>query len=126
MLFNLLLSEINIVIKLKFKEKYKVQHVAKSYEEVLHSDVDAVYLPIPHFLHYDYIKRALQNSKHVLTEKPLCLTVKEAEEVIALANKKGLILSVNFHNRYKKNAQKIIRSRYDIDRQKLYNISTKI
>src|SRR5699024_11231823 len=46
----------------------------------------------PNSLHYDYVKRALENGKHVICEKPFTSTLRELEELIALSKKKGLFL----------------------------------
>ena len=54
--------------------------------------VDAVYIASPHLTHYDYAKRSLQASKHVLCEIPFVLSAKEAEELYRLADEKGLVL----------------------------------
>lgn len=44
--------------------------------------------------HHTLAKRALEAGKHVLVEKPLALSVKEAEELVNLAESKGLVLMV--------------------------------
>ena len=54
--------------------------------------VNAVYIASPHGTHYEYAKKSLENGKHVLCEKPLCLKKQEAEELFALAKEKGLLL----------------------------------
>lgn len=54
--------------------------------------VDAVYIASPHLTHYEYIKKSLLKGKHVLCEKPLVLSIEEANEVYELAEKRGLIL----------------------------------
>ena len=48
---------------------------------LLEKNVDAIYIASPHDTHYRYAKKALENKKHVLCEKPLTFTVKEAEEL---------------------------------------------
>jgi predicted dehydrogenase len=48
-------------------------------------DVDAVAIVTPAATHYDLIKTALKNGKHVLAEKPLTLQVADCEELCALA-----------------------------------------
>ena len=54
------------------------------YREMLRSaDVDAVDICLPHHLHADAIIAAAEVGKHVLCEKPLCLTVEEAQRVAA-------------------------------------------
>ncbi|NER78569.1 MAG: Gfo/Idh/MocA family oxidoreductase [Leptolyngbya sp. SIO1D8] len=49
------------------------------------SDVDAVVIATPAATHYELIKTALHNGKHVLAEKPLTLAVAESEELCAIA-----------------------------------------
>ena len=55
-------------------------------------DVDVVYVASPHALHLEHARLALEAGKHVLCEKPLTLTVAEAEEMVALARERGLFL----------------------------------
>jgi len=48
-------------------------------------DVDVVYVASPHALHLEHARLALEAGKHVLCEKPLAMTVVEAEQMIGLA-----------------------------------------
>jgi predicted dehydrogenase len=67
----------------------------KDYRQMLkEADLDAVAVAAPTKLHYAMVKDALNAGKHVLCEKPLCVHVKEGEELVALAEKKKLILMV--------------------------------
>lgn len=54
--------------------------------------VDAVYIATPHLSHYEYIKQALEQKKHVLCETPLVLNGDEAKELYALAAEKECVL----------------------------------
>jgi len=56
------------------------------------SDVDAVDVCLPHHLHKDAIVAAAGAGKHVLCEKPLCLTLEEAEEIEAVIRDNGVTL----------------------------------
>jgi predicted dehydrogenase len=48
---------------------------------ILEADLDAVDICLPHYLHAEAILAAAQAGKHILCEKPLCLTVQQAEQV---------------------------------------------
>ncbi len=54
--------------------------------------VDAVYIASPHETHGSYVMDALRNDKHVLCEKPMCLSRKEAEEAFSFAKTQNLVL----------------------------------
>ena len=54
--------------------------------------IDMVYVASPNSIHYGQTKAALLAGKHVICEKPFAPTVAEAEELIALAKEKGLLL----------------------------------
>lgn len=59
---------------------------------LLYDEVDAVYIATPHLSHYQYIKDALNASKHVLVETPMVLNSHQAKELFALAEKNEVIL----------------------------------
>lgn len=77
-----------------FAEKYGVQKVFKSYEEMYRDEnTDIIYITTPHNTHYDFIKQALLHGKHVLAEKSITLNSRELTELRELADKNGLILA---------------------------------
>ena len=61
-------------------------------------DLDLVVNILPHNLHAPTTIKCLEAGKHVVLEKPFCITADEANAMINLARKKGLMLSL-FHNR---------------------------
>jgi len=61
------------------------------YKEFL-SHVDAVYIALPHNLHYEYAKKALLQGKHVLCEKPITLSKAQTMELYSIAEERDLIL----------------------------------
>ncbi|OJW05625.1 MAG: dehydrogenase [Planctomycetales bacterium 71-10] len=63
-------------------------------------DVDLVYVATPPFLHHEQALRALRAGKHVLCEKPLAMTVEQADEMIAEAKSRDLLLVANLMQRY--------------------------
>ncbi|HWR14174.1 MAG TPA: Gfo/Idh/MocA family oxidoreductase [Terriglobales bacterium] len=58
-------------------------------------DIDAVAIVTPVWTHYELARRALENGKHVFVEKPFTSNVAQAQELIELADKKGLKLMVD-------------------------------
>jgi choline-phosphate cytidylyltransferase len=75
----------------EFTQKHELAFYETNYIDFLEK-VDSVYIATPHLTHYEYIKAALENGKHVLCEKPMVLSVKEAEELYELANKNECVL----------------------------------
>ncbi|MBC7320752.1 ThuA domain-containing protein [bacterium] len=61
-------------------------------------DLELVFVVTPHNTHRDAVIRCLTAGKNVVVEKPMCITVEEANSMISKAREKGLMLSV-FHNR---------------------------
>ena len=59
---------------------------------ILEADIDAVDICLPHYLHADAIIAAAVAGKHILCEKPLCLTVHEAERVRLAIEEAGVTL----------------------------------
>ena len=65
-------------------------------EDIINDDtINAVVIATPVFSHYELSKKALVKGKHVLIEKPLASTLAESEELINLAEQKGLTLMVD-------------------------------
>ena len=67
---------------------------------VARDDVDLVYIATPPFLHHPQAMLALQAGKHVVCEKPLALTVEQADEMIAEARRRELLIVANLMQRY--------------------------
>jgi predicted dehydrogenase len=69
-----------------------IQGVRDAEDIIGSKDVDAVVIATPVHTHFELAKRSLLQGKHVLIEKPMTSSVKEADELIELAGRKGLTL----------------------------------
>ncbi|MDZ4712062.1 MAG: Gfo/Idh/MocA family oxidoreductase [bacterium] len=58
-------------------------------------EIDAVVIATPVFTHYELAKRSLEMNKHVLIEKPMTSSTKQAEELIEIAQRKKKVLMVD-------------------------------
>ena len=69
-------------------------------------ELDAVIICTPASTHCDLILAALAAGKHVLCEKPMCVTMEEADEILAAAEKSSKKLMISHNQRYYKPHQK--------------------
>ncbi|MEX0655649.1 MAG: DUF4350 domain-containing protein [Phycisphaeraceae bacterium] len=76
----------------------KLRTYNKPDQFLLDDKVDLVVAILPHNLHAEYCIAASAAGKHVITEKPFCITLDEADQMIAAADKANTLLSC-FHNR---------------------------
>jgi predicted dehydrogenase len=76
-------------------------------------DIDLVYVVLPNSLHAEYAIRASQAGKHVLCEKPMAVSVAEAQAMIAAAKKAQRKLMIGYRSRfepYNRHAIELVRS----------------
>lgn len=83
-----------------------IGRIYTDYEEMLDSDVEAVYVAVPNHLHYEFAKKALMKDKHVLLEKPFTSSLAQARELVELAKERGVILFEAVTNQYYPNYEK--------------------
>lgn len=68
-----------------------------SYDALLNDDsIDAVYIPLPPALHFEWAEKALLAGKHVLLEKPFTTNLEDTKKLIDLAKRKQLALHENY------------------------------
>ncbi|WP_041952835.1 Gfo/Idh/MocA family protein [Microbispora sp. H10830] len=80
----------------KFAARFGCDAVTGYRNLLLRSDVDAVYVPLPAMLHAEWVEQALLAGKHVLAEKPLTSSHRQASRLVELAASRGLLLFENF------------------------------
>jgi predicted dehydrogenase len=80
----------------RIKQAHPDLNVTTNCSELLESkEIDAVAVVTPVCTHFDLAKAALQNGKHVFVEKPFTATVRQAEELVELAERKNLKIMVD-------------------------------
>ena len=77
----------------EFAEKYGIKKVYDNYNDMFTDpDIDVIYITTPHNTHIDFMRRAIENGKHILVEKSITLNSRELDEAIDLADKKGVVI----------------------------------
>ncbi|HOX05453.1 MAG TPA: Gfo/Idh/MocA family oxidoreductase [Planctomycetota bacterium] len=96
-----------------------------SFDELLSDgDLEAVAIATPVRTHYELARRALERGLHVFIEKPMTSSTAEAEELVALADKKGLVLMVGHVFVYSPAVRKIKKLMADGELGKVFYISS--
>ena len=99
--FNLFaVSSRNKKKSMAYALKFETQSVVGYEQLLLIKEIDAVYIPLPNSMHYEWVKKSLIKGKHVLVEKSLACNYEEVEKLISLAKSKGLVLVENFQFRF--------------------------
>jgi predicted dehydrogenase len=85
---------------LAMARRFDVANLQDEDELLRRDDIDLVYISTPPFLHYTQAIKALRAGKHVICEKPLATDLKDADQMIALAHEKRLLVIANLMQRY--------------------------
>ena len=92
----------------EFASKWNLSFWYTNHEEMLErAPIDAVIVSTPHYLHYPMTIDALKADKHVLVDKPMAISLKEADEMINEAEKRGVKLGVNLQSRFDPTFRKV-------------------
>lgn len=82
-------------------EQIPSEHLFTDYREMLDSvELDAVIVCTPHTLHYEHVMECLRRDLHVLVEKPMAVSLREAEEMASEASKRNLVLAVGYQRHF--------------------------
>lgn len=81
-------------------EKFGAQSFYNNLDDLLKSDIDAVYIASENSRHYEQVLKAAEYGKHILCEKPLAMTSEQAEEMVRVCHKNNVILAVNYLHRF--------------------------
>lgn len=92
----------------RVKEKYGARYAFDKMEDLLALDeIEAVYIASPVFCHKEQALAAARAKKDILIEKPVGLSVAEAEEIAAFCKSEGVKLGVGFMMRFHAYHQKM-------------------
>ena len=77
----------------EFAKAMPIARAYGSYEDLLADPgLDIIYVPLPNNMHLEWVVKAAQSGKHVLSEKPLALTLAQARAMFAAAKDNGVML----------------------------------
>ena len=72
-------------------------------------DIDVVYIVLPNSMHAEFTIRAAKAGKHVLCEKPMAISVKECDEMIAACKAAGRQLAIGYRLHFEPNNMELVR-----------------
>lgn len=89
----------------KWKTKYNIPEKSiynyQNFDEIIHNkNIDLVYVVVPNGLHKEFVIRAAKAGKHVITEKPMAVSVKDCEEMIKACNDANVQLAIGYRLHY--------------------------
>lgn len=73
------------------------------------SDIDAVVITLPNYLHGPVALKAAKSGKHILVEKPMVTSLDDADKIVKLADENGIILMVGQSRHYMQPLQEVKR-----------------
>ncbi len=92
----------------EFASKWNLDLWYTDHEEMLEkAPIDAVIISTPHYLHYPMALDAIRAGKHTLVDKPMAINLKEADEMINEAEKRGVKLGVTLQSRFDPTIRKV-------------------
>ena len=84
-----------------FKQLYPCNKAYGSFQEVLEDPaIDAVYIALPHYYHYEWVKKAILAHKRVLVEKPAVINYSQIQEIKQLAKKEQVLVMEAMKTRF--------------------------
>ncbi len=91
--------DVNENVVKKFAKRYKLD-AYNDLDELFQSDIDAVHLIVPHFLHAELAVAAAKAGKHVLCEKPMANSLEECDKMIEATRKAGVKFMIAENHRF--------------------------
>lgn len=89
-----------------FVNKYSINGYRSFDEMILHENIQAVHICTPHYLHEPMAIMAMKKGIHVLTEKPMAISLESCKKMVNFSIQYQVNLGVVFQNRYNDSSQK--------------------
>jgi predicted dehydrogenase len=94
-------ADVNVELARKAAVDYNIESSGTDWREVVRDPgIDVIHNCTPNKYHFEINREALNQGKQVFTEKPLCMNLKEADELVNLAEKKRAVTGIGFCYRY--------------------------
>lgn len=98
----------------EWAKKYNLdkQHIYnyQNFDEIAkNKDVDIIYVVLPNSMHKEYVIRAAKAGKHVMCEKPMSTSVKDAEEMIKACQDAGVQLGIGYRLHFEPFTKEVLR-----------------
>lgn len=85
---------------LELSSKFNIPYYVGYQNLINKKDLDAVYIPLPNSMHFEWVKKSLLKGLHVLVEKSMACNFRDVKYLNDLAQEKNLILIENFQFRF--------------------------
>ncbi|MBE6589921.1 MAG: Gfo/Idh/MocA family oxidoreductase [Ruminococcaceae bacterium] len=103
-------------------EQFGIERAYTSEDELINDpSIDVIDICTPNCHHFETLKKAIVAGKHVLCEKPLCTTPREAELIAAIPRREGQITGMVFNNRW---MAPVLRAKQLIDEGRIGRVLT--
>jgi len=94
-------AEVNPEQAARTQQRFGIPKIYSSYQRMIQEEpLDAVYVCLPNFLHYEASSAALAQGLHVYCEKPMGLSSKQAWALMTEADRRGLVLMPGYNLRF--------------------------
>lgn len=98
----------------KYGKKYNIPdsniYNYETYDRIAdNDDIDIIYVVLPNSMHAEYTIRAAEAGKHVISEKPMATSVKDARAMVDACNNAGVKLSVGYRLHFEPHHQEVMR-----------------
>ena len=85
----------------KLQETFGFEFATDNYADLIaRKEIALIDISTPTLFHFEQIADALEGEKHVYIDKPLCATIDEAERILNIAEKSGMVSQVAYHYRF--------------------------